>query len=60
MKKFLPLLIMAIFMMSTVCFANISVNADSAILVEKSTGKIIYEKNIDKKQYPASITKILK
>ena len=59
MKKFLPLLIMAIFMMSTVCFANVSVNADSAILIEKSTGKIIYEKNIDKKQYPASITKIL-
>ncbi len=59
MKKFLPLILCFIFMLSTVSFADISVKADSAILIEKSTGKVIYEKNADKKQFPASITKIL-
>lgn len=59
MKKILPLILTLLLMMSTVCFASVSVNADSAILLEKSTGKIIYEKNVDKKQFPASITKVL-
>ncbi len=36
-----------------------SVFADSAIVMEASTGLILYEKNIDKVHYPASITKIL-
>ncbi len=31
----------------------------SAILMELSTGQILYQKNADKKLYPASITKIL-
>lgn len=59
MKKLLPLILCIIFMFSTVSFANVAVNADSAILIEKSTGKVIYEKNADKKQFPASITKVL-
>ncbi len=33
--------------------------ADSAILMDIDTGVILYEKNIHKKQYPASITKLL-
>lgn len=36
-----------------------SVNADSAILMDLSTGLILYEKNSRKEQYPASITKIM-
>lgn len=36
-----------------------SLAAESAILMEASTGLILYEKNIDKQQYPASITKIM-
>lgn len=36
-----------------------NISSDSAIIMEASTGAILYEKNIDKKQYPASITKIL-
>ncbi len=36
-----------------------SVNAESAIIMEASTGLILYEKNIDEKHYPASITKIM-
>lgn len=36
-----------------------SVNADAAIVMEASTGLILYEKNIKEAFYPASITKIL-
>ncbi len=35
------------------------VDADSAILMDLSTGLILYEKNSHKEQYPASITKIM-
>lgn len=35
------------------------VNAESAILMEASTGLILYEKNIHEQNYPASITKIM-
>ena len=38
---------------------ELSINAKSALLIEKNTGKIIYEKNINEKNYPASTTKIL-
>ena len=34
-------------------------NSESAILVEASTGKIIFEKDKDKKMAPASMTKIM-
>ena len=33
--------------------------AQTAILGEASTGKIIYQKDMDKKMYPASMTKLL-
>lgn len=33
--------------------------AQSAILIEKDTGMVVYEKNADKRMYPASTTKIL-
>lgn len=36
-----------------------NVTAETAILIEKSTGRIIYGKDINKKMYPASMTKIL-
>lgn len=39
--------------------AKSSIVADSAILMEASTGLILYEKNVDKRQFPASITKIM-
>lgn len=34
-------------------------SSDSAIVMELSTGTVLYEKNIHKKHYPASITKIM-
>ena len=38
---------------------KIDVYSEAAILIEKETGKILYEKNINEKMYPASTTKIL-
>ena len=35
-----------------------SVSAGSAILMNMDTGTILYEKKIDTRRYPASITKI--
>lgn len=35
------------------------ISADSAILIEASTGRVIYEKNADVQRPPASITKML-
>lgn len=35
------------------------INAKSAISVETSTGKIVYEKNAHEKMYPASTTKVM-
>ncbi len=36
-----------------------NIQSEAAIIIEKSTGKIIYEKNSKEKKYPASTTKIL-
>lgn len=39
--------------------AKVSVSADAAIVMDVSSGKILYSKNVHKKEYPASITKIM-
>lgn len=44
---------------STVRAEEIDINSEAGLLVEVSTGKILYEKNADKIMYPASTTKIL-
>jgi len=56
---------------STVCLGKVDVKAadywpdapetlsPSVILMEESTGTILYEKNMDEAHYPASITKIM-
>ncbi len=38
---------------------ELGLTAESAILMEKTTGKVLYEKNAHKPMYPASMTKIL-
>ncbi len=38
---------------------TLELNSDAAILMDATTGEILYEKNSDKKEYPASITKIM-
>ena len=38
---------------------NLKIYSEAAILIEKTTGEILYEKNAYDKKYPASTTKIL-
>ncbi|NDO45721.1 D-alanyl-D-alanine carboxypeptidase family protein [Clostridium sp. MD294] len=38
---------------------DLEINADAAILIDATTGEILFEKNSNKREYPASITKIM-
>lgn len=38
---------------------NLEVSSPVALLMDMKTGKILYEKDIDKKMYPASLTKVM-
>ena len=38
---------------------NLSIGSPAAILMDASTGKILYEKNSHEKRFPASTTKIM-
>ncbi len=38
---------------------NLQLAAESAIVMDVQSGTVLYEKNINKKQYPASITKVM-
>ena len=40
-------------------YLKLAENAKSAILIEASTGKILFEKNADEKLHPASMTKMM-
>lgn len=62
--KFLSAFLCAVILisMSAVCAfgdttADFDVGSDSAVLMDLSTGQLIYSKNPDKRQYPAGITK---
>ena len=46
-------------MVSNVKALELAPNSESAILLEVSTGKVIYEKDADKKLAPASMTKVM-
>ena len=62
MKKFVLMLILPIiFLMSPAQAESVepSITATSAILVEASTGRVIYEKNADEVRQPASLTKMM-
>lgn len=59
MKKILLfILCFFLFILSTKA-DSLSLHAKSAILVEESTGKVIYESNADEQLRPASMTKIM-
>lgn len=63
MKKRLFILVsfvLCFFYLATgVCAAELPIDSPSAILMEASTGTVIYEKNADQPLKPASITKIM-
>lgn len=56
--KILAIMLIFLFCLQSAAYA-VSVNAESAILVEVSTGRIIYEKNSTKQMFPASTTKMI-
>ena len=61
-KKFLLFLVAFLFLLNIPMFSfadEISINSKAAVLVEYSTGKILYEKNSTERMYPASTTKIM-
>lgn len=59
-RKIFLLLMLLIISMQTISFADeVSIKSKAAILVEVSTGRIIYEKNSTEKMWPASTTKIM-
>lgn len=62
MKKRIFLIFLFVFLLYSSCVSavsNVEINSPAGILVEESTGKILYEKNAHEKMYPASTTKIL-
>ena len=61
MKKivFVFLLIFSFNIISVKAYEDVVPNAKSAILIEASTGKILFEKNSDEKYAPASMTKMM-
>ena len=58
-KLLIIIFLLIICMQNIVQAEEIKLNATSAILVELSTGKVIYERNAEEKRYPASVTKIM-
>lgn len=38
---------------------GMQIYSEAAILIESTTGKVLYEKNMNERKYPASITKVL-
>ena len=61
MKKIFLFCFMFIFLIGSISATDIGLakNSESAVLIEASTGKILFEKEKDKKMAPASMTKIM-
>ena len=64
MKRFLAVLLCAMFFVQPVMAEEttteeIGIEAPAALLMEASTGQIIYEKDADTKRPPASVTKVM-
>ena len=59
--RFLALLLaMAAFLLQALPVnANVAISSPSVILIESSTGEVIYEVNSTERRSPASITKIM-
>lgn len=61
-KTFMAAFLTVVLWLSTalpVSSANVTVSAPSAILIESSTGQVIYELNATERRSPASVTKIM-
>ena len=62
MKKIIMIFILSAMLVPVTVFAAqspLTLTAKSAIVIEASTGEILYEKNASERRYPASTTKIM-
>lgn len=59
MKKILIITLLLTLSISKIKAEEIDLTAPSAILIEQTTGKVLYEKNSHEKMAPASMTKIM-
>lgn len=62
MYRFLAIIFSFLIVLSSSAQArgkNLDLSADSAILIEATTGRVIYEKNADERRPPASMTKMM-
>ena len=61
MKKILSLIVVMLFSVNLTVYAEgtLEIPAPSAILIEASSGKVLYEKDADTKRPPASVTKVM-
>ncbi|MBU5437573.1 D-alanyl-D-alanine carboxypeptidase [Tissierella sp. MSJ-40] len=63
MKRKIASIILVVFILSSVAMAfaegDLNINAKSAVLMDYNTGEIIYEKNLNERLAPASVTKIM-
>lgn len=59
MKKIIIFLSFLFLLCNVIKAENITSYSESAILIESSTGKVLYELNADEKRAPASMTKIM-
>lgn len=61
MKKFLSLIIVMLLLIKVPAYAegSLEISAPSAILIEASSGKVLFEKDADTPRPPASVTKIM-
>ena len=59
MKKFIILIILTILFIPRVIVLELATTAKEGIIIETTTGKIIFEKNSHEKTAPASMTKIM-
>jgi len=67
MKKIISFLFIFIIIVSSCCVtagasyktSGFEVKSEAAILVSLDTGDVLFEKNVDEKRFPASITKIM-
>ena len=60
MHRFI-LIVLSIFLLNSIlAFASyIDTDAETAVVIDATTGKVLFEKDKDKKTYPASMTKIM-
>ena len=60
MKKVFGILLILLVLFPTIAFASeLAPNASSVIVLEPTTGEIIYERNSHERRHPASMTKVM-